>query len=209
MADDHATFRLSLMIYLALERVKMIRSVFVMLSVCLVCATLPQLSAAEHQGMTTAAEKAALFNAEAGYKKLVDGLAGEWTGYMVHNSEPVHATYYLTGNDSAMVEYIQRPNKPAASMSSVYHLADQYLQVTHFCSMRNQPRLRGTTLSKDGKTITFELLDVSNLSRSGNRYTHKMVITLHSPERATVTYVGLDDGYEGELTVELTRSIEG
>ncbi len=145
-------------------------------------------------------------NADVAFKILKDGLVGEWTGKIVHSSEPVEATFYLTGNDSAVVEYIRRPQNPAASMSTVYHLADEHLQLTHYCSLQNQPRLRAVSVSADGKTINFGLLDVSNLSRSGNRYTHKMRISFPAPDRASVTYVGLFDDVEtGELTVELSR----
>ena len=91
-------------------------------------------------------------------------------------------------------------------MSTVYHLADEHLQLTHYCSMRNQPRLRATRLSPDGTTFEFELLDVGNLSRSGVRYTHRMRVVLEGPDEVSVTYVGRIDGEEaGELTVELQR----
>lgn len=152
-----------------------------------------------------AAEQSERLDAESTFEMLKEGLVGEWQGRIVHSAEPVEATFYLTGNDSAIVEYIRRPNRPAASMSTVYHLADEYLQLTHFCSMRNQPRLRAVSVSDDGKSVDFELLDVSNLTRSGDRYTHKMRLSFPAPDRAKVTYVGLDNQVEGELTVELVR----
>lgn len=155
--------------------------------------------------MAKAGNPDAEVDAEAAFEILKEGLVGEWQGLIVHSAEPVEASIYLTGNDSAIVEYIRRPKKPAASMSTVYHLADQHLQLTHYCSMRNQPRLRAVSVSPDGTTVKFELLDVSNLTRSGNRYTHKMRISFPAEDRASVTYVGLDEGVEGELTVELTR----
>jgi hypothetical protein len=150
-------------------------------------------------------KEALAFDAGAAFESLKAGLVGEWQGRIVHSNEPVEATFYLTGNDSAIVEYIRRPQKPAASMSSVYHLADEHLQVTHYCSMMNQPRLLASAASEDGINVGFELLDVTNLSHSGNRYTHKMRIELPAPDKASVTYVGVDDGVEGELTVELWR----
>lgn len=156
--------------------------------------------------ITEAGENTNEFDAEAAFEILKAGLVGEWEGKIVHSSEPVEATFYLTGNDSAIVEYIRRPQKPAASMSTVYHPADEYLQLTHYCSLLNQPRLRAASLSPDRKTIIFELLDVSNLTRSGNRYTHKMRISFPAADKASVTYVGLDNEVEGELTVELTRA---
>ena len=45
-------------------------------------------------------------NAEVAFDILRDRLVGEWNGKIVHSSEPVNATFYLTGNDSAIVEYI-------------------------------------------------------------------------------------------------------
>ena len=145
-------------------------------------------------------------DAEVAFEILKGGLVGEWEGQIAHSGEPVEATFYLTGNDSAIVEYIRRPRNPAASMSTVYHLADEHLQLTHYCSLQNQPRLRAASVSPDGKTISFGLLDVSNLTRSGNRYTYKMRISFPAPDRASVTYVGLFDDVEtGDLTVELTR----
>lgn len=156
---------------------------------------------------TETGDKTNEIDAEATFEVLKDGLVGEWTGEISHSGEPVEATFYLTGNDSAIVEYIRRPQKPAASMSTVYHLADEHLQLTHYCSYQNQPRLRAASVSPDGKTVNFELIDVSNLSRSGDRYTHKMRIAFPAPDKAEVSYVGFADGEEtGELTVALTRA---
>ncbi len=104
-----------------------------------------------------------------------------------------------------LVEDIRRPDKPASRMTTVYHLADEELRLTHYCSYRNQPRLVATSVRDDGRTIEFELVDVTNLSRSGNRYTHKMIVSLPDEDPASITFVGLDDGQEGALTTELTR----
>ncbi len=156
---------------------------------------------------TASASTENLVDAEVAFDILKDRLVGEWTGRIVHSSEPVEATFYLTGNDSALVEYIQRPQKPKASMSTVYHLADDSLQLTHYCSFMNQPRLRATSVSPDGNTVEFSFIDVTNLDRSGDRYTHRMRVTFPAPGKASVSYVGLIEGEEaGDLTVELERS---
>ncbi len=169
---------------------------------CLVCFIL---LASNAEGSEADNEVDTEYDAEVAFEILKGGLVGEWQGKIVHSSEPVEATFYMTGNESAIVEYIRRPKRPAASMSTVYHLADEYLQLTHYCSMRNQPRLRAHSISADSKTITFGFVDITNLSRSGNRYTHKMVVSILDRQNVSVTYVGLDDEVEGELTVELTR----
>lgn len=145
-------------------------------------------------------------DAEEAFNILRERLVGIWSGRIVHNGEPVNATFYLTGNDSAIVEYIQQPNKPKASMSTVYHLADDKLQLTHYCSFMNQPRLQATSVSPDGNTVSFSFIDVTNLERSGDRYTHRMIVSFPDTDKATVSYIGLIGGEEaGDLTVELER----
>lgn len=151
-----------------------------------------------------AATVAADFDAEIVFETLKQGLVGEWRGTLEPGAKPVEVTFYLTGNDSALVEDIRRLDKDSR-MHTVYHLADGDLRLTHFCSFRNQPRLRATSVSADGKSVEFELVDVTNLTRSGNRYTHRMIVSLIDEDRATVTYVGLEDGVEGSLSAALTR----
>ncbi len=167
---------------------------------CLIALMLPTMFA-------TSGNAENLVDAEVAFDILKERLVGEWTGRIVHSSEPVEATFYLTGNDSAIVEYIQRPQKPKASMSTVYHLADDSLQLTHYCSFMNQPRLRATSVSPDGNTVEFSFIDVTNLERSGDRYTHRMTVKFPAPGKASVSYIGLIEGEEaGDLTVELERS---
>lgn len=146
----------------------------------------------------------AQLDAEVVFERLKVGLAGEWHGTLQPIAKPVAATFYLTGNGSALVEDIRRLDKDSR-MHTVYHLHDSELRLTHFCSFRNQPRLRATAASPDGSTVEFELVDITNLSRSGNRYTHRMVVSLLDDQHATITYIGLDEGVEGSLTAELTR----
>ncbi len=156
------------------------------------------------QALPTPASGTQSFDAEAVFEMLKQGLVGEWTGTVEPISKPVEATFYLTGNGSALVEDIRRLDKDSR-MHTVYHLDGDDLRLTHFCSFRNQPRLRAKSLSTDGKTVEFELVDVTNLSRSGNRYTHRMIVTLSDDHHVSVTYIGLDEGEEGFLTAELTR----
>ncbi len=151
------------------------------------------------------ASKTARIDTEAAFERLKATLVGEWQGRLIEIDSPVEATFYLTGNGSALVEDIRRPTKPGSRMHSVYHLADAELRLTHYCSFRNQPRLVATAVRDSGGTIEFELLDVTNLSRSGDRYTHRLVVSLSDQDRVSITFVGLDQGQEGTLTAELTR----
>jgi len=144
-------------------------------------------------------------DAERAFALMAQDLVGEWQGRLVEIDAPVEATFYLVGNGSALVEEIRRLDREDSRMLTVYHMADDELRLTHYCTMRNQPRLRAAALRDGGRTVEFELIDVTNLSVSGNRYTHKMLVSMPAADRASVTYVGVDEGNEGALTAELTR----
>jgi hypothetical protein len=120
-------------------------------------------------------------------------LVGEWKGTWMPQSNPVEARFYLTGDGSALVEDM-KVNSP---MSTVYHLDGDELRLTHYCSAGNQPRMKATSVSADGRTIEFELVDVTNLSKTGPRYTHKAKVSLIDEDHAAITYISLRlDGRE-------------
>jgi hypothetical protein len=96
--------------------------------------------------------------------------------------------------------------KVNSPMSTVYHLDGDELRLTHYCSAGNQPRMKATSVSADGRTIEFELVDVTNLSKTGPRYTHKAKVSLIDEDHAAITYISLRlDGREVSGTAELTR----
>src|SRR5215470_20410230 len=72
-------------------------------------------------------------------KALIGNWSGtfQWTGGR-HDSGSMNASYYLTGNGSAVVENLINESTPV--MTSVYHLDGRDLRMTHFCGAQNQPR---------------------------------------------------------------------
>ena len=63
-------------------------------------------------------------------------LAGEWEGTFTwtgarKDTGAMNATYYLTGNNSAVVENLTMAGVP--TMTSVYHLNGAELRMTHYC----------------------------------------------------------------------------
>jgi hypothetical protein len=49
-------------------------------------------------------------------------------------------------------------------MVTMYHADGSVILMTHYCSENNQPRMRASGLSPDGKSIDFKFVDVTNLS---------------------------------------------
>ena len=62
------------------------------------------------------------------------------------------------------------------SMVSMYAMDGSRLLMTHYCGAGNQPRMVGT-LSPDGKTLTFNFLDATNLDNPQTGHMHHAVFT--------------------------------
>lgn len=91
------------------------------------------------------------------------GLAGKWEGmyqWSDGRTGQLRATYYLTGNSSALVEDLIMGDTP--SMTTVYHLDGADLRMTHFCAAQNQPRLKAAEVDEAAATARFSLVDVTN-----------------------------------------------
>lgn len=106
--------------------------------------------------------------AQAGGQKSFDtmkSLAGNWEG---KNSmgDPVVVTYRMTAGGSALLAEIQSQMKgKSEDMISMIHMDGDRLLLTHYCSAGNQPRMQAA-ISPDGKAITFEFVDGTNLANT-------------------------------------------
>ena len=87
-------------------------------------------------------------------------LSGSWEG---KNSEgkSLRVSFRDTAGGSALMSEIQAQDHD--DMISMIHLdGSNRLVMTHYCSAGNQPRM-ATIGSPDGKTITFDFFDATNL----------------------------------------------
>ena len=93
----------------------------------------------------------------------------EWSGARSASGK-MNATYYSTGNGSAIVENLTVDGAPI--MTSVYHLDGTNLRMTHFCAAQNQPRLKASLVDLAQGVIKFSLVDVTNLRSPEAGYVH-------------------------------------
>jgi hypothetical protein len=126
-------------------------------------------------------------------------LAGDWEG-KGSNGQPVEITYRVTANGSALMSEI----KSEDDMITMFHLDGDRLLLTHYCGAGNQPRMHATS-SPDGKTITFDFLDATNLSKPQAGHMHHVVISIPDANRHTEEWTFMQDGKEMKESFELTR----
>lgn len=93
---------------------------------------------------------------------LIKSLAGSWEGKN-QMGDAIQVSYRVTAGGSAvMSEILSQMQGKQEDMISMIHMDGDRLLLTHYCEAGNQPRMQAT-LSPDGKSISFEFVDGTNL----------------------------------------------
>ena len=138
-------------------------------------------------------------------KSLVGDWQGnaEWTGAR-SGSYPMNASYYTTGNGSALVENLISEGVP--NMTSVYHLDGADLRMTHFCGTQNQPRLKAERIDLGHGLIDFGFVDITNLKKPDAPHVHGLEIRFIDSNHVTVTFLFQSGGKESRERIVLKRA---
>ena len=128
-------------------------------------------------------------------------LAGSWEG---KNSmgQPVQVSYRMTAGGSALMSEIVGHGETMISM--INFDGPNRLLLTHYCAVGNQPRMQASA-SPDGKTITFNFLDATNLDSPQSGHMDHVVIAMLGPDHHTEEWNFIDHGKEIKEFFDLTR----
>ena len=154
---------------------------------------------------TLSAEQTASSNALGQIKALTGNWSGtfKWTGGR-HDSGSMNATYYVTGNGSAVVENLMNESTPV--MTTVYHLDASDLRMTHFCGAQNQPRLKARRIDLDHGAIDFDFVDATNLRSPDAPHVHGLEIRLIDPNHLILTFLFQSGSVESREEINLKRT---
>jgi len=94
----------------------------------------------------------------------------------------------LTSGGTAVLEKIHmaEDGKPV-EMTTLYYLDGSDVKLTHFCMAGNQPTMRGT-YSPETKTLTFELVSISNLKSANEGHMHHATYTFIDSDHFKTTW---------------------
>ena len=168
-----------------------------MLAVILLCCSLSEWSLAQTSDGPAAAALERL-----------RALRGDWEGTFTwsagkHATGKMDASYYTTGNGSALVENLLMGGEP--SMTSVYHLDGPDLRVTHFCAAQNQPRLKATVIDLAKGELTFSFVDITNLQSPTAGHVEGLEVRFLEPDHITLRFRFMGAGKENDELVDLRR----
>jgi hypothetical protein len=102
----------------------------------------------------------------------VKSLAGEWEGPVtvaempeMSGGKPMHLTMRVTSRGNVLVHEFQEAGTPLDATKydhpvTMFYVDGDQFTLIHYCDAGNRPRMTGK-MSPDGKTVEFELKDIS------------------------------------------------
>jgi hypothetical protein len=129
-------------------------------------------------------------------------LKGDWEGKN-NQGQPLKVSFRETAGGSALMSEIH--GHGPENMVSMIHLDGDRLMMTHYCGAGNQPRMKGT-LAPDGKSVTFDFIDATNLSSPDAGHMNHVVFAMPDADHHTEEWTFLDHGKEMKELFTLQRS---
>ncbi|HEX8817334.1 MAG TPA: hypothetical protein VF753_17705 [Terriglobales bacterium] len=122
-------------------------------------------------------------------------LTGTWEG-KTSQGMPVTVIFRETSGGSAILSEITGHE----DMITMFHLDGSRLMMTHYCAAGNQPRMAGA-LSPDGKTISFNFVDATNVSPAQPGHMEHLTVAMLDPDHHTETWEFAVNGGQKKMEV--------
>jgi uncharacterized Ntn-hydrolase superfamily protein len=119
-------------------------------------------------------------DATAAFEKLKT-LQGSWAA--TFEGKSLQVSLRVTSMGSALIHEMTRSGSSEDPIT-MFHVDGDRLLLTHYCDAGNQPRMVGT-VSQDGKTITFDFLDATNLLSSQMGHMQRAIFNLIDSDHHT------------------------
>jgi len=126
--------------------------------------------------------------------ELFKGLSGLWMGKSTKGwTEEI--TYKTIAGGSVVLEesFGAHPNE---MMVTMIHPDSERLLLTHYCVAKNQPRLLLTGYEDEGRKLTFEFMDGTNLASRDQGHMDKVVFRFSGADRFTSQWTWYQKGKE-------------
>jgi hypothetical protein len=130
-------------------------------------------------------------------------LAGTWEGTL--EGQPVQVSLRVTSMGNALLHEMKVTGRPDDPIT-MFHLDGERLVLTHYCDAGNQPHMVAT-ISPDGKTITFDFLQATNLLSSQMGHMQRAVFTFIDADHHTEKWdFAMADGKQMGGLLDLKRA---
>jgi hypothetical protein len=127
-------------------------------------------------------------------------MAGTWNGKGAHG-ETSTVTYQLIAGGTSVMADIKMGDE---AMTSLFYVDGGRLLMTHFCPSNNQPRMQAV-IGSDGKTVTFDFLDATNLASPQAGHMHKVVYVFADADHYSEDWTWKHEGKDAHFQFEMQR----
>ena len=127
-------------------------------------------------------------------------MAGTWTGKGAQGQTSEVSYQLMAGGTSVMAD-IKMGDE---AMTSMFYVDGDRLLMTHFCPSNNQPRMKAT-FSPDGKTVTFDFVDATNLASPQAGHMHKVVYVFADADHYSEDWTWKHEGKDAHFQFDMQR----
>jgi hypothetical protein len=127
----------------------------------------------------------------------------EWSGARTDKGK-MDAGYYVTGGGSAVVENLLQDGQPI--MTSVYHMDNGVLRLTHYCAAQNQPRLKAKRV--EANAVDFAFVDATNMKSADAPHVSGLEWRMLDADHIKLTFLFDAGGKQSRELVQLRRKQE-
>ncbi|HLV86393.1 MAG TPA: hypothetical protein VKV39_05400 [Candidatus Sulfotelmatobacter sp.] len=120
------------------------------------------------------------------------------------DGKTLQVVFRTVSNGSAVMSEIAVPGEDMISM--IHMDGPNTLLLTHYCGAGNQPRMKAS-ISPDGKTVSFNFMDGTNIEPADAGHMQRMVLTLIDDNHHTEEWTFLDHGNEHKELFDLRRKM--
>lgn len=130
-------------------------------------------------------------------------LLGSWKG-TDPQGKPLTLSYKMVSEDKTIMESLGMGGKEE-SMITMYHLDNDGVMATHYCSMGNQPRMRLDRKKSSDRTFTFVYQDATNLKSKKDPHINGLTITIKDKDHIFQEWSMIEKGKETRETFTFER----
>jgi hypothetical protein len=137
-------------------------------------------------GITAVRTSAAPGGGAEAFEKL-KSLVGHWETDKTNMGKATLDLELTSGGTAVLEKFHMVENGKPVEMTTLYYLDGDQVKLTHYCMAGNQPTMKGS-YAPETKTITFDLVSISNLKTADDGHMHHAVYTFIDNDHFKTTW---------------------
>ncbi len=114
-------------------------------------------------------------------------LVGHWETDKTNMNKATLDLELTSGGTAVLEKFHMVENGKPVEMTTLYYLDGDQVKLTHYCMAGNQPTMKGS-YAAETKTITFDLVSISNLKSADDGHMHHAVYTFIDNDHFKTTW---------------------